>query len=316
MNQYFRYRGFGLLIHSEIELPELLAASAGNDKADKADVMIRMGTVPRVRRQATLDEELAINSVGAAFLIRNGLEITVDVRPDADPGTIRVLLLGRVMAFLFRQRDWLPLHASGVVVDDECVLFLGAPGAGKSTTAAAFHKAGHLVVTDDVGAVRIAGEGRCVVQSAWSYVRLRDDARAVLDDSDAAAEFQLDKHRYDLSRGIAGGELYPVRCAYIVEYGDAMLAEPIDTLRAIALLSRHSFVKHHNMEREALQRHLQDCSAVASHIAVRRLIRPRSLGALPALVRFVEEDLARLAARGRTGSLAVAAQQRADSTEP
>ena len=59
-----------------------------------------------------------------------------------------------------------------------------------------------------------------------------------------------------------------------------MLAEPIDTLRAITLLSRHSFVRHRHMEREALQRHLRDCSAVASVIPIRRLIRPRSLDAL------------------------------------
>jgi hypothetical protein len=304
VNPFFCYRGVGLLIHSELELPELPSAST-NDKNDdkdgkdaKAEVVIRRGNVQRVRRATTLDEELAINSVGAAFLIRNGREITVDARPDADPEVVRVLLLGRVMAFLLRQRGWLPLHASGVVVDKEGVLFLGAAGAGKSATAAAFHRGGHLVVTDDVGAVRIAGEGRCVLQSAWSYVRLRDDARAVLGDSVPAAGFQADKHRYDLSRGLAVGDLYPVRCAYIVEYGDAMLAKTIETLRAITLLSRYCFVRHRNMEQEALQSHLRDCSAVASLIPVRRLVRPPSLAALPAVVRFVEEDLARLTRLG------------------
>jgi hypothetical protein len=293
VNPFYCYRGFGLLVHSELELPELPVAPAGHNRAD---VVIRRGTVPRVPRRTTLDEELAINSLGAAFLIRNGREITVDIRPDADPAVVRVLLLGRVIAFLFRQRGWLPLHASGVAIDSECVLFLGAAGAGKSTMAAAFHKVGHLVVTDDVGSVRITGERRCVVQTAWSYVRLRPDARAVLDQSSPAAGFQAGKHRYDLNRGIAPADLYPVRCAYIVEYGDDTLAEPIETLRAIALLSRHSFVRHRNMVLEALQSHLRDCSAVASLIPVRRLIRPRSLPGLPEVVRFVKQDLAGLTA--------------------
>jgi hypothetical protein len=133
-----------------------------------------------------------------------------------------------------------------------------------------------------------------VVQSAWSYVRLREDARAVLDPGHLTAGFQADKHRYELNRGIAPGDLYPLRCVYTVEYGDSTLAEPIETLRAIALLSRYSFVKHGNMERDALQSHLRDCAAVASIVPVRRLTRPRSLAALPALVRFVEEDLAGL----------------------
>jgi len=302
VNRYFCYRGFGLIIHSEIELPELPAASADGRKDDDAKVVIRLGTVPQVPRHATLDEELAINSLGAAFLIRNGTEITVDIRPDADPDAVRVVLLGRVMAFLLRQRGWLPLHASGVVLGNECILFLGAAGAGKSTIAAAFHRAGHFVATDDVGAVRIAGERCCVVQSAWSYVRLRDDARVVLGDSGPAAAFHANKHRYDLNGGITGGDLYTVRCAYVVEDGDATQAEPIETLRATTLLSRYSFVRHHNMEREALQCHLRDCSAVASAIPVRRLVRPRSLVALPAVVRFVEKDLAGLTGRTHTSS--------------
>jgi hypothetical protein len=294
MNPYC-YRGFGLLIHSELKLPELATASPGDREKDgQADLVIRRGTVLQVPRKITLDEELAINGLGAAFLIRHGREITVDARRDADPALVRVLLLGRVMAFLLRQRGWLPLHASGVVIDNECVLFLGAPGAGKSTTAAAFYKRGRLVATDDVGAVRVASDGRCVMQSAWSYLRLCEDARVLLDGSDNAAGFQADKHRYDLNRAIVPGDLYPVRCAYIVEYGDDLQAEPVETLRAVTLLSRHSFVKHRNMERNALQGHLRDCSAVSSVIPVRRLIRPRSLAALPAVVRFVEEDLAGL----------------------
>src|SRR6202012_2899502 len=138
--------------------------------------------------------------IGAAFLIRDGREITVDVLPESDPTMVRVVLLGRVIAVVLRQRGWLPLHASGVVIDDECVLFLGATGAGKSTTAAAFYRAGHLVATDDVGAVRIAGGGRCVLQSAWSCVRLRDDVRLVLDALDPVTGIQAEKRRYDLSR--------------------------------------------------------------------------------------------------------------------
>jgi hypothetical protein len=304
MSRCFRYRGFGLLIDSDLELPELPAASP---RGDMADVVIRRGTLPRVPRLATLDEELAFNIVGAAFLIRGGREITVDCLPHADAAEVRVVLLGRVMAFLFRQRGWLPLHASGVVVGNECVLFLGAAGAGKSTTAAAFHMSGHLVVTDDVGAVRITDEGRCLVQSAWSCVRLREDARAVLADHSPSTGLQAEKYRYDLNNALNGvvalGELYPVRCAYVVEYGDTARVEPIATLQATAQLSRHSFVRHRIMERDALRRHLLDCCAVASLIPVRRLARPRSLDELAAVVRLVEEDVALMAAeaRGLTG---------------
>jgi hypothetical protein len=302
----FHYSGFGLRIESEIELPELRAVPP----CDLApDVVIRRGEVARAPLQITLREELAVNVVGAAFLIRDGREIIVDAMPDADPAALRVVLLGRVMAFLFRQRGWLPLHASAIVIrpsrnnratgqqsreqdqEDRCVLFLGATGAGKSTMAAAFYRRGHLVISDDVGAVRVVGKEGCVVRSAWSYVRLLEDARLVLGDSDLpVGVLQADKHRYDLHSD-APRESYSVCCAYVLQYGDALHAETLTSLRATAALSTHSFVRHRRMERVALEQHLRDCASVASTIPVRRLVRPRSLEALLDVVRFVEEDL-------------------------
>ncbi len=291
MRRSSQYQGFGLLIDSEFELPELPPASFA---ADRPRVVIRTGTVPRIRRLASFSEEIAVNVVGAAFLIRDGCEITVDVRPDADPAAVRVVLLGRIMAFLFRQRGWLPLHASGVVVGGDCVLFSGPAGAGKSTTAAVFHRSGHLVVTDDVGPVRIDAQGNCILQPSRSYVRLREDARAVFDQTGPVAASQADKHRYELNSGITLEDAYPVRCVYVVDYGREIQAQPIPDLEAAALLSRNSFVKHRHMERESLRVHLRDCASIASIVPVRRLVRPRSLLELPALVNFVEEDLATL----------------------
>jgi hypothetical protein len=281
---------FGLRIRSEFALPELPAIDVQDAEPD---VVVRRGVVPPGARTVTLNEESVLHNLGAGFLIRDGREVIVDVPPDADPATLRVLILGRVMAFVFRQRGWLPLHASGVVVNGACALFLGYPRAGKSTTAAAFHRQGHLVVTDDVAPVRIDAQGECILQSAWSSVRLRADAASILEDSGLSGRLQGGKHRYDLRRG-SGGDLYPVRCAYTIEFGDHISVEPVDTMRAIPLLSRYCFVRHQAMARDALQSHLRDCSAVAARIPVRKLTRPRALGTLPDLVSFVENDLAGL----------------------
>lgn len=294
MSQNYSYRAFGLLIQSDFELPELATQTSANREPD---VVIHRGAVPRNTRQITLDEEVALQHPGAGFLIRGGRDVTVDVRPNTDPAVLRVLLLGRVMGFLFRQRGWLPLHASGVLVNNQCVLFLGSVRAGKSTTAAAFHRQGHLVVTDDVAPVRMDADDHCVLQSAWSFVRLHADSAAVLSDLDYAADREGAKHRYTLDSR-EGGRVYPVRCAYAIEFGDEIAADPVDRIRAIPLLSRYCFVRHNQMSREALQIHVQNCSAVAGRIPVRRLIRPRSLDALPDLVRFVEQDLAALPTSG------------------
>lgn len=282
------YRAFGLTIQSEFELPELVVQTPADREPD---VVIHRGGVPRHTPQITLDEEVALQHPAAGFLIRQGREVIAEVRPGADPAVVRALLFGRVMAFVFRQRGWLPLHASGVLIDNQCILFLGSVRAGKSTTAAAFHRQGYLVVTDDVAPARIDADGRCILQSAWSYVRLHADAAAVLSDRDFVADLRDGKRCYNLDSREGGG-LYPVRCAYAIEFGDSIAAEPVDRIRAIPLLSRYCFVRHNQMSREALQSHVKNCSAVAGRVPMRRLIRPRSLAALPDLVRFVEKDLA------------------------
>ena len=65
-------------------------------------------------------------------------------------------LLGPVLGLLLRLRGVTCLHASAVALDDQSVLFVGSAGAGKSTTAAAFAKLGHAVLSDDIVALSTA----------------------------------------------------------------------------------------------------------------------------------------------------------------
>src|SRR5665213_2382780 len=126
----FLYACFGLTVLSDVELPGLPPGDG------EPDVVIGLGSVPRTPRKATMDDEIAFHARGGAFHIKQGREIVLDPPPGVDIGLLRVLLMGRIMAFLLRQRGWLPLHASGIDIDGQAVLFLGASGSGKSTTAA------------------------------------------------------------------------------------------------------------------------------------------------------------------------------------
>src|ERR1700733_4579320 len=104
----FLYSFFGLAIHSEVELADLPGGTGD------PDVVIRLGSVPRTPRKATMREEIAFHARGGAFHIKEGREIVLDPEPGADPSLLRVLLAGRMMAFLLRQRGWLPTHRSGI----------------------------------------------------------------------------------------------------------------------------------------------------------------------------------------------------------
>jgi hypothetical protein len=280
----FRYSWFLLSIHSEIELPGLPPGGP------EADVVIRIGSVPRTLPYANVEEEIAINAqADSRFHVKQGREIVVDPGPGADPALLRLLLTGRMMAFLLRQRGWLPLHASGVLLGGQAVLFLGASGAGKSTVAAAFHARGHQVITDDVGPVRVSGAGECILRPAGPLLRLRDDSRSVFGGTEPRGDFQWDKHVFDLSRS-GRVELGPVRLIYVLADGESLRQERLRPMNAATVLSRTSFVKHGRMTKEALAIHLRDCSAIASAVPVFRLTRHRSLAALPELVRRIEME--------------------------
>jgi hypothetical protein len=267
-----------------MELPGLPPGGA------EPDVVIRLGPVSRTRRKATIDEEIAFHAQGGAFHIKQGREIVMDPLPGADAGLLRVLLVGRMMAFLLRQRGWLSLHASGVRIGGQTILFLGASGSGKSTTAAAFHSQGHQVATDDVGAVRVTTGGQCLIRPAGPRIRLLDDSRVVLSEAEPEGVIEWDKYVFDLTRG-EHPEQNRVQRIYVLEYGGEIASERIPPLSAVAVLSAHSFVRHQRMNEGALAAHLSRCSLTAGAVPLYRLFRPRSLSALPDLVRWVEIDL-------------------------
>jgi hypothetical protein len=88
-------------------------------------------------------------------------------------------LLGPVLGLLLRLRGVTCLHASAVAFDDRAVAFVGDEGAGKSTTAAAFARRGHPVISDDVVAI-VECDGAFRVLPAYPYLSLWPDSVKML----------------------------------------------------------------------------------------------------------------------------------------
>lgn len=80
-------------------------------------------------------------------------------------------LLGPILGFVLRRRGVVCLHASAVAIGDRSIAIVGAAGAGKSTTAAAFAKAGFPILTDDVLPL-LDRKQEFFVQSAYPRLRL------------------------------------------------------------------------------------------------------------------------------------------------
>ena len=167
----FRYRACGMSIEADAPV----AGARRIDDPEPADVCVAMHgadsapdvptTTPAWYVSPYHDEHgvssLTIRLVGSSklFCYGEGARFLVNASgsridawwdsPLTDADAADFLLSG-VLAFVVRLRGLVPLHASAIVVDGTAVLFAGAAGAGKSSTAAAFAILGLPVLSDDV----------------------------------------------------------------------------------------------------------------------------------------------------------------------
>lgn len=90
-------------------------------------------------------------------------------------------LLGPIIGFLLRLRGIPCLHASAVALADKALAFVGPPGAGKSTLAAALAQRGALVLADDTVTLRQeTAEGPFLVEPSYAHLRLWSDSARYL----------------------------------------------------------------------------------------------------------------------------------------
>ena len=167
---------------------------------------------------------------GARFLV-NASGSRIDVwwdspLTDADAADF---LLGGVLAFVGRLRGLVPLHASAVVIDGNAVLFAGAAGAGKSSTAAAFAILGLPVLSDDV-VTMIDDDGVVIAHPASPRVSVWPDSAQGLFASRSlpAHSAVYSKHRVDLLE--CGYRFHerpaPVRAIFVLQDRSATAASP------------------------------------------------------------------------------------------
>lgn len=132
--------------------------------------------------------------------------VRVDAEPGADPAEIDGLLRGSGLALLWQLRRILPLHVAAVARTGRAIGFVGPPGTGKSSLAAALSQRGWQLVTDDIAAVRWDAQGRPLLEPNSPQLRIwGDSARQLGWDTSTAHRIgagstgqSSDKYAYDL----------------------------------------------------------------------------------------------------------------------
>jgi hypothetical protein len=178
----YAYVANGIPLHSEIEFPELKAGP------NSSNVTIRLGKVPSHIENPTYEGAasqaggnkylLKIRNVATYFLEKkeDQYQITIEILEGVEMSEVRIFVLSSMLGALAHIQGFLPLHASGVVVNGKAILFCGKSGLGKSTLCAALYQKGFDFVTDNLASIFIDENGTPMVHPSYSHFRLWEDS--------------------------------------------------------------------------------------------------------------------------------------------
>jgi hypothetical protein len=322
----WRACAFGLEFHSNAPIPGLRSVARAHISVPP-DVAVTMGRLPPwIGKPEEISGELwyispdaeCVEDAGLAIwrleggrwvrfrfadgtqfvLNESGTEVWASWPEALSPEDTTTYLLGPIAGFLLRLRSTTSLHASIVDIDGSAAAIAGPPGAGKSTTAAAFALAGYPVLTDDLAALDEHG-GRFVARPAYPRVRLwPDSAEFLLGDAGALPHLTPNWDKLYLSLGqdgaAYGGAPLPLRVLYLLgpreEGYAAPRVEAISYADAFVELTAHLYTSP--ALRPATRR--EDFAFVGrllSAVPVRRAVPSVAPSRLPQLLEAIVRDV-------------------------
>lgn len=295
----YTYAAYGLTIGSSFELPELPSQPS---VIGEPDVVFARGDVDPVSesvdatdgRRVTADKSecrLTYDAFGS-FRVTDGKRVVYDPKSPDVVGTkvVRRLFENEMLGVALHQRGRLVLHASAVSVDGAGAIFLGPRGVGKSTTAAAFHQAGHPILEDDIVSIRF-DDGAPVVDPGIPEMRLEPDAVEGLSIEGTRSHSRDggSQKRYQQFDSVPE----PVRLGgcYVLDDSETLRLTDIPERGALFNLVNHTYTQGLLPDTHRTASHFQQCTDIAAEIPFRLLERPKDHEALQSVIDAVVGDL-------------------------
>lgn len=181
----YYYTAYGLIIGSEIQLPPLTEIAP-----KPVDVVIKRGVLPespplqptkiyRAGLQANFaqngPQQLWLHWGILSFMVVNGQELILDTT-QTDEDLLSLFTLSEAIGLILFQRGYFLLHGSAIRLNDKGIVFLGEPGAGKSTTVAAFAQKGVSVISDDMVCIQVNKTEPSVLLPAFPQIKIWENA--------------------------------------------------------------------------------------------------------------------------------------------
>jgi len=317
---------FGLTVRSNLLIPGLspLGSSSG-----AVDVEFHLGVSPNSKREIPADsEDLTYTS---SYTDESG-NPALRIWKTADGGFLRLAyydgvqfwleregkslwavwpaastledtasyLLGPVFGILLRLRGVTCLHASAVSIENRSVVFVGAEGSGKSTTAAAFARQGFAVISDDVAALLESPDGFSVMP-AYPHLCLWPDSVGMLyGSSEALPRFSRGWEKCRLALGEQGTQFenrsLPLSAIYLLgdrRPDEAPFVEGVRPQAALLSLVADTFANK-ILDREMRGREFAVLGRLVTVVPIRRIHPHNDASRLEELCAVIRKDFASL----------------------
>jgi hypothetical protein len=247
----WRYRFCGLIVDSDLELPQALPYDR---ETSTSDVRISSGKIPvsfpdaqagGSNWQLAGDRYLFRVNGKVRFLVTGGREILYAPENGATANEATPYLTGGAFGVVLVQRGMMMLHAATVKVGDRAVALCGPTGAGKSTLAAKLECDGYPPVTDDICVIE-ANDFASVVRSDGHYLKLSGEAVVRLGIEDrrgrlipgAKGKYALVPSTKDCTESLPLAAIYELRQA---EDKNGLGIRTISATAGAAMLSRNYY---------------------------------------------------------------------------
>lgn len=177
--QKYYFEAFGLAIQSPIPIRGLIET----DEVSEPDIKVVFGKIEnypelfltKVKRKGlSATFGMVDHNTKNAFMVWenqinfrliDGKTMVIDTA-ETDLDFLSLFIVSEPLGILLFQRGDILLHASAVRLPNNTgIVFMGEPGAGKSTTTAAFVKAGCKIVSDDLVSLRLINNKPFIIPS-------------------------------------------------------------------------------------------------------------------------------------------------------
>lgn len=180
MKKWF-YKVYGLIVESDIEIPELLSI---DNNVNKIDIKITKDKIPnkvieKIPSYSWFKYDVnsmvfTVKNIGS-FYIYDGKNIVVQPSENADKQGIKTFILGTSFGMILLQRNEVAIHGGSILIGENAIILTGQSGAGKSTLTNAFRQYKYPFMADDVSST-IELQDEIFIEPAYPQQKICRDA--------------------------------------------------------------------------------------------------------------------------------------------